>query len=317
MSGDIRELHWLMDMVQNLDAGLVILDRGYDIHLWNGFMANHSGLSPTHAIGRNLFELFPEIPRRWFQRKLDSVFQLKTRSFITWEQRPFLLRFKNYRPITGLAEFMYQNLTLIPLVSANGTVAHVGVILYDVTDTATGRLELEHANAQLAQLSRTDRLTGLNNRGHWEECLRHEFSRCLRTRQAASLVMFDIDHFKKVNDSYGHQAGDEVIREVARALLASIRATDIAGRYGGEEFGVILPATAAVDGQIMAERLRTRIAQTPVSHEDQTIAFTISLGIADFHPEMTNHAEWLSRADQALYQAKQGGRNRTVIWNQV
>ena len=314
MSSDIKELHWLMDMIQNVDAGLVVLGRQYDIQLWNGFMANHSGLSPTHAIGKNLFELFPEIPRRWFQRKVDSVFQLKTRSFITWEQRPFLLRFKNYRPITGMAEFMYQNLTLIPLLSADGSVSHVGVILYDVTDTATGKLELESANAQLAELSRTDRLTGLNNRGHWEECLRNEFSRCLRTRQAASLVMFDIDHFKKVNDTYGHQAGDEVIRVVARVLLESIRATDTAGRYGGEEFGVILPATAASDGKVMAERMRTRIEQTPVTHEDQTIAFTISLGIADFHPEMNNHAEWLSRADQALYQAKEGGRNRTVIW---
>jgi diguanylate cyclase len=316
MSDHIKELHWLMDMVQNVDAGLVVLDREYSVHLWNGFMANHSGLSPTHTIGKNLFELFPEIPRRWFQRKLDAVFQLKTRSFITWEQRPFLLRFKNYRPITGMAEFMYQNLTLIPLASADGSVGHVGVILYDVTDTATGKLELENANAQLAQLSRTDRLTGLNNRGHWEECLRNEFSRCLRTRQAASLVMFDIDHFKKVNDTYGHQAGDEVIRVVAQVLLDSIRGTDTAGRYGGEEFGVILPATTAADGRAVTERIRTRIEQTPVTHEEHTIVFTVSLGIADFHPEMTNHAEWLSRADQALYQAKEGGRNRTVIWQQ-
>lgn len=316
MSSDIKELHWLMDMVQNVDAGLVVLDRDFGIHLWNGFMANHSGLSPTHAIGKNIFALFPEIPRRWFQRKLDSVFQLKTRSFITWEQRPFLLRFKNYRPITGMAEFMYQNITLIPLASADGSVRHVGVILYDVTDTATGKLELESANEQLAQLSRTDRLTGLNNRGHWEECLRNEFSRCLRTRQPASLVMFDIDHFKKVNDTYGHQAGDEVIRVVAKILLDSIRGTDTAGRYGGEEFGVILPATTAADGRAVTERIRTRIEQTPVTHEDRTIAFTVSLGIADFSQDMAGHAEWLSHADQALYQAKEGGRNQTVVWNQ-
>ncbi len=314
MSSDIKELHWLMDMLQNVDAGLVILDRDYGVHLWNGFMANHSGLSPTHAIGHNLFELFPEIPRRWFQRKLEKKKKKKKKKKKTWEQRPFLLRFKNYRPITGMAEFMYQNLTLIPLASADGSVRHVGVILYDVTDAATSKLELESANDQLAVLSRTDRLTGLNNRGHWEECLRNEFSRCLRTRQPASLVMFDIDHFKKVNDTYGHQAGDEVIRVVAGVLIESIRGTDIGGRYGGEEFGVILPATSAADGHVVAERIRTRIENTPVTHEQQTIAFTVSLGIADFSQEMAGHAEWLSHADQALYQAKEGGRNRTVIW---
>ncbi len=314
MSAEIKELHWLMEMVQTVDAGLVVLDHDYGIHLWNGFMINHSGLSPVHTIGKNFFQLFPEIPQRWFQRKLDSVLQLKTRSFITWEQRPFLLRFKNYRPITGTAEFMYQNSTLIPLASADGSVRHVGVIIYDVTDTAISKLQLETANDALAQLSRTDRLTGLNNRGHWEECLHNEFLRCQRTKQASSLVMFDIDHFKKVNDTHGHQAGDEVIRVVAEVLRDSVRGTDIPGRYGGEEFGVILPVTTAKEGHVMAERMRARIEKTPVMHEQQQIDFTISLGIAEFTPAMGKHKDWLSRADQALYQAKSGGRNRTVIY---
>ncbi len=105
-----------------------------------------------------------------------------------------------------------------------------------------------------------------------------------------------------------------MIRVVAGVLIESIRGTDIGGRYGGEEFGVILPATSAADGHVVAERIRTRIENTPVTHEQQTIAFTVSLGIADFSQEMAGHAEWLSHADQALYQAKEGGRNRTVIW---
>ena len=314
MSEEIKELHWLMEMVHNVDAGLMVLDGDYRIQLWNGFMANHSGLTPPQTIGKNLFDLFPEIPDRWFQRKLDGVFLLKTRSFVTWEQRPYLIRFKNYRPITGMAEFMYQNVTLIPLGSSDGSVRHVGVIVYDVTDTATNKLELESANDQLAKLSRTDRLTGLNNRGHWEECLRNEFSRCLRTRQASSLVMFDIDHFKKINDTCGHQAGDEVIRVVAQVMRDSIRATDIAGRYGGEEFGVILPVTTASDSRVMAERMRTRIEQTTVVYDDEAIHFTVSLGIAEFSEKMTGHTDWLSQADQALYQAKGGGRNQTFIY---
>lgn len=313
-NNDIKELHWLMDMIQNLDAGLVVLDRNYGVHVWNGFMANHSGLSPTHTVGHSLFDLFPEIPRQWFQRKLDSVFMLKTRSFITWEQRPFLMYFKNYRPITGMAEFMYQSITLIPLLSADGSVQHAGIIIYDVTDTAINKLQLEQANDQLANLSRTDRLTGLFNRGYWEERLTGEFSRCRRSHGAGSLVMFDIDHFKKVNDTYGHQAGDEVIRTTAHTLLDSIRDTDIAGRYGGEEFGVILPDTPAAEGCVMAERLRERIARTPVEFEGRTIGFTISLGVADFLPDMPGHEEWIKHADRALYRAKEGGRNRSVIY---
>lgn len=316
MSNEIKEMHWLMEMVQNVDAGLMVLDRDYRVQLWNGFMANHSGLTPPHVIGKRLFELFPEIPARWFQRKLDGVFLLKTRSFITWEQRPYLMRFKNYRPITGMAEFMYQNFTLIPLADSDGSVRNVGVILYDVTDTATNKVQLESANQQLARLSRTDRLTGLNNRGHWEECLRSEFTRCLRTREPSSLVMFDIDHFKNINDTHGHQAGDEVIRSLARVLRDSIRATDIAGRYGGEEFGVILPVTTAKEGRVMAERMRTRVEQTNVCYEQITIRFTVSLGIAQFNEKMVQHKDWLSQADQALYQAKESGRNQTVIYAQ-
>src|SRR5690606_25742057 len=140
---------------------------------------------------------------------------LKNRAFTTWEQRPYLMQFKNYRPITGTEEFMYPNITISPLVPANGEVNNVCIIIYDVTDIASNKKALERANIELAKLSRTDRLTQLNNRGYWEECLIKEFNRYQRYHHTCSLIMFDIDHFKKVNDTYGHQAGDEVIRTVS------------------------------------------------------------------------------------------------------
>lgn len=311
---DIRELHWLMDMLQTIDVGLIVLDRDYRVRIWNGFMENHSGRSANDVIGDNLFERFPAIHEPWFRRKIDSVLLLASRSFTTWEQRPYLLRFKNYRPITGTAEFMYQNITIIPLASADGMVNHVGIIIYDVTDTAVGKCELKDANSRLAQLSRTDQLTRLNNRGYWEECLRNEFVRFRRTRHTSSLMMFDIDHFKKVNDTYGHQAGDEVIRSTARMVRESIRATDIAGRYGGEEFAVILLNTRAEDGLILAERLRLMVEAATIRFEQREIHYTISLGLADVTEDMTEHSEWLGRSDRALYQAKRGGRNRSVIF---
>ena len=311
---DIRDLHWMMDMLQSIDVGLVVLDRDYRIQIWNSFMANHSVVGTEKAIGQSLFELFPEVPQQWFKRKAEPVFELRSRTFTVWEQRPFLFRFKNYRPITGSAPFMYQNVSFIPLVSSNGQVDHVGLIVYDVTDQAVGKLALEVANEKLEHLSRTDRLTGLFNRGHWEETLLLEFKRARRTGQPFSLMMFDIDHFKKVNDTYGHPAGDEVIRRTAAALGDCIRETDVAGRYGGEEFAVLLVNTAAADAQVVAERIRTTVEAQTVSHDGRDIRYTVSLGIAEMTGDIQSHEQLIQQADEALYASKQGGRNRVSIY---
>ena len=314
---DIRELHWMMDMVQSIDVGLIVIDREYRISVWNSFMQNHSGKSAEFVQDRTLFEVFPELSKEWFQRKAESVFLLKTKAFTTWEQRPFLFRFKSYRPITGAEEFMYQNVTLNPLGSATGEVDHICIILYDVTDIASHKRDLEVANAELANLSRTDRLTQLNNRGHWEESLVAEFQRFKRYGTKSTLVMFDIDFFKKVNDTYGHQAGDEVLKVMADTLRKNIRTTDIAGRYGGEEFGVILAATDVEGGVFFADRLRKNVEKLVVTYEGQEIRFTISLGIAPADEEMEEYKQWLESSDQALYASKHGGRNRLTIADQT
>lgn len=311
---DISEFHWILDMLQTIDVGLVVLDRDYHVRAWNSFMENHSGLGPSEVKDKSLFDCFPEIPRDWFIHKTQAVFLLRSRSFTTWEQRPYLFRFKNYRPITGTEEFMYQNITISPLVSTSGDVNHICVIIYDVTDIASNRKQLEAANAKLEKLSRTDRLTGLNNRGFWEEQLIREFMRFKRTERVSSLIMFDIDHFKKVNDTYGHQAGDEVICMVADTLQETMRVTDVAGRYGGEEFGVILIDTPQAAAAAFAERLREAVSRKLVQYEQYEIKVSISLGVSEIEPAISDHKAWLERADAALYKSKQGGRNRVTIW---
>ena len=313
---DIKDFHWLMDMLQTIDVGLVVIDHDYKIQVWNGFMANHSGLSADKTMEKNLFELFKEIPERWFRRKAESVFVLKNRAFTTWEQRPYLFNFKNYRPITGPAEFMYQNITLIPLASLTGEVGHVGVIIYDVTDIAVSKQELQGANAQLETMSRTDQLTKLNNRGYWEERLESEFMRYKRTKQPCALMMFDIDHFKKVNDTYGHQMGDEVIRITARTFEQCLRKTDIPGRYGGEEFGGILLDTGAGGGLLVAERFRQEIEALVVKYEGRELSYTISIGISELAEDIDDYKQWLERADQALYECKRNGRNQSCVFSE-
>ena len=311
---DIREMHWFINMLQALDVGLVVLDRNYQVQVWNSFMENHSGLRPNKVIGQQLFALFPDIAESWFRRKAESVFHLGSRAFITWEQRPFLFRFKNYRPITGAAAFMYQNVTLVPLASLDGNVDHLGLIIYDVTDMAVHKLELQQANERLERLNRIDHLTQLYNRGTLEECLEREFQRSRRTFQSCSLLMFDIDYFKKINDNYGHQAGDAVLQATAATLKEALRTTDIAARYGGEEFCVILIDTNAKEAQLVAERLRRNMAERHVLYEGQEIRWTISSGIAELTELMDDHGQWLECADRALYEAKRGGRNQWRLY---
>jgi diguanylate cyclase (GGDEF)-like protein len=125
--------------------------------------------------------------------------------------------------------------------------------------------------------------------------------------------MLDIDHFKKVNDKYGHTVGDDVIRQVSRAIKEQVRDLDIAGRYGGEEFGIILTNTDAQGAAIFAERLRATIEKMVVFSEGQQVSFTISLGIAQLSEKTVDHRAWIEKSDAALYKSKEGGRNRFTV----
>ncbi len=310
----IKELHWMMDILQSIDVGLMVLDRNYVVKIWNSFMENHSGIRPENARDQSIFELFPDLPQKWFAHKVESVFLLKQRAFTIWEQRPHVFPFHNYRPITGTETYMYQDTTIIPLASVDSSVNHVCVIVYDVTDAATSKKGLQHANTQLQSLSRTDGLTQLNNRAYWELCLQSEYRRFLRTGMPCSLVMFDIDHFKKINDTYGHQAGDDVIRTVSSLLQKNLREADIAGRYGGEEFGVVLVNTNAQGALKFTERLRRDMERTTTRYETKEIEATISLGIAEINSSISDYTQWLEQADIALYKAKQAGRNQSCIF---
>lgn len=309
----INELHWLMEMLHTIDVGLVVLDRQYNVQIWNGFMENHSGLLPREVKGKQLFDLFDEIPKEWFVRKSESVFMLKNKAFTIWEQRPYLFKFQNYRPITGTADYMYQNTTFIPLMSSTGEVTHLCLIVYDVTDNAVHKKDLEQANSELAILSQTDGLTLLFNRTHWETCLQAEYKRWTRSQHASCLVMLDIDHFKNVNDTYGHVVGDEVIRHISGLIRSHVRETDVSGRYGGEEFAILLADTNIVNAQVFAERLRKEVESSVVKYNDIDVQYTISIGLAEIDSSIKNYEAWIECADSALYRSKETGRNKISL----
>ncbi len=311
---EAQSFHWLVDMLESVEVGLVVLDLEFRVQAWNGFMENHSGITASKIRNRVLFELFPDIPEAWLTRKVDSVALLNTRAFTSWEQRPYLFKFRNTRPITGTEDYMFQNLTISPLSGTTGQVEKICLMVYDVTDIASGKRALERANEQLAKLSMTDRLTGLLNRGTWENLVDAEFERYRRYNQATSLVMFDIDFFKKVNDNYGHMAGDEVIKDTAKTTKTNLRQSDSIGRYGGEEFGIVLPETDAEGARIICERIRESIEHSVVQTAVAPIRYTVSVGIAQLGDKPKSYMEWLQQADKALYAAKKGGRNRVVVF---
>ncbi len=161
----------------------------------------------------------------------------------------------------------------------------------------------------LAALSSVDELSGLLTQSHWKRAVLGELHRCRRLGTSASLMMIDIDRFKEVNDRHGHPAGDEVIRAVAAMIRDNLRAHDVPGRYGGDEFAVLLPGASEATAQAIAGRLRERLSAATIDAA-RGVRATASIGIAAWQPSDTDAESWIERADRALYRAKQGGRNR-------
>jgi diguanylate cyclase (GGDEF)-like protein len=170
--------------------------------------------------------------------------------------------------------------------------------------------ELVAANVKLDALAATDGLTGIANRRTFQTWLEAECLRSNRYRSPLALIMLDLDHFKNLNDAYGHQAGDEVLKAMGRILSATSRNTDLVARYGGEEFAVILVNADKAAAMEAAERLRARIEAERWPHR----AMTVSIGIASWGPGSDNASEMISRADRALYFSKEHGRNRATHW---
>jgi len=169
-------------------------------------------------------------------------------------------------------------------------------------------------NVQLLEETRrlaiTDALTGIYNRRYFMERAQFEMERSRRYSKALSVLMFDIDHFKRINDRYGHLAGDQALQAVTRIARESLRNVDILGRYGGEEFVVLLPEATLSEANQAAERLRQEIAHTPIPSEAGTLQLTVSVGVAGLNASIQDVGVLIDKADQAMYRAKQSGRNK-------
>lgn len=173
--------------------------------------------------------------------------------------------------------------------------------------------ELDEILARERTLARTDDLTGAFNRRQFFELAAHEHAVAKRYDESFSVVLFDLDHFKRVNDTAGHMAGDDVLRKVAHLVRAHLRDADLFARYGGEEFILLLPRTSAAQAVVVAERIRLALCDQAIVTAQGVSALTISSGVAELRPDDVSIDPVIARADDALYRAKEQGRNRTVV----
>lgn len=251
------------------------------------------GFTPEEAMRQPLREALT--PHSWamaqtyFQQLSEAILERTTPPVLQGEAQ-------FYRKDGSILD---AELQVIPYVDADGRVTELIGVSRDISD----RKAFE---AELTRLAITDALTNVWNRRHGEALMAADVAQASRTRVTLSMLMLDLDHFKAVNDTYGHQTGDHVLRTVARNLVDTVHSTDVVARWGGEEFAIMLRHCAIDQATVTAEKLRARISE---HHVGEVGAVTASIGVAELRAD-EDFASLLARADRALYEAKRAGRNR-------
>lgn len=297
------------EVLDSVPDSFGILNAEREVVYCNSTFASMFGVSKEEAIGKHHKDLL-EIA--WHS---SSGVKIDADDFATWFEN--LIRTQASTPVghfeSDMKDGRWYKMTRINL--KNGFMLVFGV---DITDLKNTQKSLEVANQQIELLANTDQLTGVNNRRAFDLLSAQEIERAIRYRQPLSLLALDIDFFKSINDNYGHEGGDEVLKEFARLCNALLRQSDSLCRIGGEEFAILLPMSSLSAARQIAERIRSNVEQHtfPLSHLNQTINITVSIGISYLIDTDAEIKALLARADSALYQAKGHGRNRVVEFTQ-
>lgn len=285
-------------IVEASEDGVVVIDAGHNIAYYNEGARRIFGYAPEEVTGKPLDLLIPE---RFHLQHGMHIHEFGAGSAAT-KQMAHRARQIYGRRKDG-SEFV-SSVQIIKIGSKGNR--YYAAIVRDISEN-------KKTEEELLRLAATDPLTGAFNRREFTALADREALRASRYHHALSILMLDLDHFKKLNDTYGHAAGDKALQRFTTLCCNALRNVDIFGRWGGEEFVALLPETTADGAAIIAERLRKMVAETVVHFNDHKITFTVSIGIAQYRDNETSVDAPLSRADAAVYDAKKAGRNRISV----
>lgn len=309
-----QELSFAVNLMEHLVVPTFVIDAECRVIIWNRACERMTGVAAKEVVGTgDHWQAFYDQPRlcladvlaKGMGADLDKLYAFHTEP----SEFGHGMKAENWCVMPKVGERLYLAIDAGPIYADDGQLVAVVETLRDMTD---------YKNAQVAlQMQATmDGLTGIANRRSFDEKLETEWSRAQRSGQPLSLILADVDHFKRYNDHYGHQGGDACLKAVANILRREIfRPADLVARYGGEEFAIILPGTDLQGARTVAERLRSDMERSALPHVASEVApwVTMSIGVASVVPgRETPSACLISAADRALYQAKGNGRNRVA-----
>jgi diguanylate cyclase (GGDEF)-like protein/PAS domain S-box-containing protein len=286
-----QRLHLLDTALKATDNGVVITDRVGNIEWINPAVTRLSGFAPHEAVGQNARLFHSGTQDQHFYEHLWQTINAGA----VW-RGDLVNRRKDGSTYS-------EEMTITPVLDEHGSIQHFVAVKQDIT-------ERKRMEGELRQLASTDPLTGIANRRRFLEAMNAELQRIRRYGNGGSLLMLDLDHFKRVNDKHGHAAGDEVLRHFTVLVQRHLRTTDLLGRLGGEEFGVLLTETPHAGAREFAERLRRHVEAEPAPTGRGSIPVTVSIGLTVLTGSDAAPDDVLARADEALYEAKSKGRNR-------
>ena len=286
-------------VIAHLEDGVVIIDGGHTIVYYNEAAQRIFGFSPEEALGQPLDILIPERFHVQHDAQIDDFGKTATAARHMGQRA---------RQIYGRRQDGSEFVSSVEIIKlGSGKSRYYAAIVRDISEN-------KKTEEELLRLAATDPLTGAFNRREFTALADREALRAQRYHHALSIMMFDLDHFKKLNDTYGHAAGDKALQRFTTLCCNALRNVDIFGRWGGEEFVALLPETPADGAATIAERLRKQVSETVLNFNGHKINFTVSIGIAQYRDGENAIDAPLSRADSAIYDAKKAGRNRISVY---